>query len=152
MAVFKNIYSINPIHWDIWTYRLFKFLNINLSEFLIDETLGKCYSHLVAWLKIWIHALTIRTPRNKKHLHPINSKPTFLHALSINSQKILFFSRIVSVLLTQLVYTCCTSKYKVLYSLTIGLLWFSSLTYTNNALLRHHLATCRSITGFIIGR
>lgn len=106
MAVFKNIYLIKPIHWDIWTYRLFNFLTINLSEFLIDETLGKCYSHLVAWLKIWIHALTIRTPRNKKHLHPINSKPTFLHALNINSQKILFFSRIVSVLLTQLVYTC----------------------------------------------
>lgn len=106
MAVFNNIYSIKPIHWDIWTYRLFNFLTINLSEFLIDETLGKCYSHLVAWLKIWIHALTIRAPRNKKHLHPINSKPTFLHALNINSQKILFFSRIVSVLLTQLVYTC----------------------------------------------
>lgn len=107
MAVFKNIYSIKPIHWDIWTYRLFKFFYHKFVwVFNRWNPLKMLYSHLVAWLKICIHALTIRTPRNKKHLHPINSKPTFLHALNINSQKILFFSRIVSVLLTQLVYTC----------------------------------------------
>lgn len=85
MVVFKNIYLINLIYWDIWIYRFFKFFNINLFEFLIDEIFGKCYLYFVVWLKIWIYVLMIRILRNKKYFYLINFKLIFFYVFSINS-------------------------------------------------------------------